>query len=106
MKPPNCKVCQKAHWTYEGHSVSEVKVPEYVSEMAKGALGYEKTIVVFPDPNPPESITTTASTGDDVPTTVSLHGDVPTCSCGKPREGRYKSCAACRKRAYRERSKE
>ncbi len=37
----------------------------------------------------------------DVPTPV------PTCEvCHKrPREGRYKSCAACRKKAYRERSR-
>ena len=39
MKPPTCKVCQKAHWTYEGHSASDIEVPQHVSEMAKGALG-------------------------------------------------------------------
>lgn len=33
--------------------------------------------------------------------------DVPTCEdCGEnPKEGRYKTCSACRKRAYRERSR-
>ncbi len=104
MKPPVCKVCQKAHWTYDGHFVSTETVPDYVKEMAKGALGYEKTIVVFPDKRPPEMVTTTAST-EVSPQELFVPTDVPTCECGKPKDGRHAKCAACRKRAYRERSR-
>ena len=35
-----------------------------------------------------------------VPTNLS-----PQCECGKQRDGRHAKCAACRKRAYRERSR-
>ena len=103
MKPPVCKVCQKAHWTYDGHFVSEVEVPQYVKDMAKGALGYEKTIVVFPDPNPPETVTTVTKSSEVVfaePVTQK------TCNaCNKPLHNRGQVCNACRQRAYRERSK-
>lgn len=40
-----------------------------------------------------------------VPTRSVPTADVLTCECGKPREGRYAKCSACRKRAYRERSR-
>ncbi len=32
----NCKLCGSRHWAYQDHSV--VEVPEYVKEMARGAL--------------------------------------------------------------------
>ena len=41
MKVPECKLCGRAHWASEEHSVSDVTVPEYVREMARGALGGE-----------------------------------------------------------------
>ncbi len=37
MKPPICKLCKKAHWTYEEHDTGDV--PEYVKEMVAGAMG-------------------------------------------------------------------
>lgn len=102
MKVPTCKLCGKAHWASEEHG-GEPSVPEYVRDMAAGAMGVTRT-----DSPPPTSTGPSPSAvivTQDVPTTVSLQGDVPTCECGKPCEGRYKKCAACRKRAYRERSK-
>jgi hypothetical protein len=39
MKPPVCKLCKKAHWTYEEHAAIEPSVPGYVKEMAVGAMG-------------------------------------------------------------------
>ena len=105
MKPPICKLCQSPHWTYEEHKVTETEVPGYVKEMAKGAMGYEKRIATFPDPNPPEAITTVASTTRDEmvyaePVTQKM------CNvCNKPLHNRGKVCNACRQRAYRERSR-
>ena len=90
-------------------SIQVRKGSEEARKLGAGVLGYEKRIVVFPDPTPPESVTTTTDepmvyVPANVPTeTVVPTPDVPTCGCGKPREGRYKSCSACRKRAYRER---
>jgi hypothetical protein len=107
MKKPICKLCGKPHWTYEDHASSETEVPGYVKEMALGAMGHEKRIVTFPDENPPETTTTATQ---NVPTSDCPHvmspppGELsPQCACGKPRDGRHSSCAACRKRAYRER---
>lgn len=39
MKVPMCKLCGKAHWSYEDHAGMEPSVPEYVREMAAGAMG-------------------------------------------------------------------
>ncbi len=36
MKVPQCKLCGKAHWTYEEHDTGEV--PEYVKEMVAGVV--------------------------------------------------------------------
>ena len=36
-----------------------------------------------------------------VPTESVPTAGVPTCGCGRPCEGRYKQCSACRKRVYR-----
>ena len=102
MNPPTCKLCESRHWLDEGHKPTVAL--EAVRKVGADVLGHEKRIVVFPDPNPPESVTTTT---DEpmvyVPTTVPTVS-LQECECGKPREGRYKKCAACRKKAYRERS--
>jgi len=111
MNPPTCKLCESRHWLDEGHKPTAAL--EAVRKVGASVLGHEKRIVVFPDPNPPESVTTTTDepmvyVPANVPTeTVVPTPDVPTCEvCGKrPREGRYKVCSACRKKAYRERSK-
>ena len=105
MKPPMCKLCGKAHWTYEDHYTGASAInPDYIQEMAAGAMGYESA-----PPVPVETIPVRvrATIVDYVPTPPpDVPTDVPTpCGCGKPREGRYKKCAACRKAAYRERSK-
>jgi hypothetical protein len=101
VKPPICKLCRKAHWTYETHDTGEV--PAYVEEMASGAMGQEKRITTFPDPNPAESVTVTAESRETVyvePVTQK------TCNaCNKPLHNRGKVCNACRQRAYRERSR-
>ncbi len=92
MKVPICKLCGKAHWLYEDHyTATSAGVPEYVTEMVQVITGTTPPkATMSPQTAPTESVPTT---------------DVPTCECGKPREGRYKTCSACRKRAYRERSK-
>ena len=113
MKPPICKVCQKAHWTYDGHFVSEVQVPEYVKEMAAGALGGDRA------PQPAGRydvgqhmgrITVTKVSPQNVPSgdivpIDNMTGKPDLCECGKANETGRSLCAACRKRAYRERSK-
>ncbi len=106
MKPPICKLCGKAHWTYEEHDTFAL---EEVRKLGADVLGHEKRTVTFPDENPPETTTTVTQ---NVPTSDCPHvmspppGELsPQCACGKPRDGRHKSCAACRKRAYRERSR-
>jgi hypothetical protein len=100
MKPPICKLCQKAHWTYEPHQLRDVATPDYIKDMAQGAVGQEKRIVVFPDPNLPESVTTVTE-GEPV-----YVESGKTCNaCNKPYNNRGDVCNACRQRAYRERSK-
>ena len=103
---PKCKLCGSPHWTYEEHVL---KGTEALQKVGAGVL---KRYVTFPDPNPPETVTTatkwpTVYVPTDVPTETVVPATVPTCEvCGKrPREGRYKSCSACRKKAYRERSR-
>ena len=115
MKTPICKLCGKAHWASEEHG-GEPSVPEYVKAMAAGALGYEKAIVTFPDPNPPETVTTVTS--DVTPVTKSrdekvLYSEPSSVEDraveredfvhrGRPKKHKD---AAARQRAYRERSK-
>ena len=109
MKVPMCKLCGKAHWTYESHVTTSVS--EEVRELGASVLrkspvattqSYEPPVVAETIP-----VRVKAKIVDYVPTPPpDVPTDVPTtCECGKPREGRYKSCSACRKRAYRERSK-
>ena len=107
---PKCKLCGIAHWTYEEHTITSSS--EEARKLGASVLGHEKRIVVFPDPNPPESVTTTTDepmvyVPTTVPTETVVPTTVPTCdNCHKrPREGRYKVCSACRKKAYRERSR-
>ncbi len=88
----------------------EAEVPGYVKAMAQGAMG--KVMPADAGRGIPRSDVQLGGMGrnfrmspSDVPTTPDVPTDVPTCECGKPREGRYKLCSACRKRAYRERSR-
>lgn len=118
MKPPTCKVCQKAHWTYDGHSVSDTEVPEYVKEMARGALGDEslppmpvETIpvrvrakVVDHVPTPPPDVPTSLQP-DDVREWKPTVTEKPCNTCNKPVTGYGKVCNACRQRAYRGRNR-
>ena len=91
VKVPICKLCGKAHWTYEEHAVMEPSVPEYVKEMAKGAMGVHQ--------GPPPELG-----GLPIKRTETITGrtDEP----NKRTRGRPKKWAseAERKRAYRERS--
>ena len=89
-----CKLCGKAHWTYEEHDTGL----EEVRKLGADVLGYEKRIPVFPDPNPPESVTTVTKSDEVI--------YVKTCNaCNKPFNNRGKVCNACRQRTYRERSR-
>jgi hypothetical protein len=100
MKPPICKVCGSPHWLDEGHKPTSAL--EETRKLGADVLGYEKRFPVFHDQNPPETEGPLVYVPANVPTeTVVPTPDVPTCECGKPREGRYKKCSACRKRAYR-----
>ena len=97
MKPPMCKLCGERHWLDEEHKITGAL--EETRKLGASVLGYEKRIVTFPDPNPPESVTTVAGTTDE-----GIY--VKTCNaCNKPFNNRGEVCNACRQRAYRERSK-
>ena len=102
---PNCKLCGTRHWTYEDHytATSAGRVPEYVREMVVGAMGYEKRIPVFPDLNPPESVTT-ATEGPLVYVPANKRTE-PLTGRNKRTRGRPRKWAseAERKRAYRRR---
>ena len=92
---PTCKLCETRHWTYEAHGSG----PEKVRELGESMLGYEKRIPVFPDPNPPETVTTVGSTSQSDEMIY-----VKTCNaCNKPFSNRGDVCNACRQRAYRNR---
>ena len=86
MKPPICKLCGKAHWTYEEHAGSETEVPGYVKEMAAGAMG--RTDI-------PEKRTEK---------TISVQAEAPLNVRKRGRPKKWESEAE-RLRAYRERSK-
>lgn len=95
---PTCKLCEVRHWTYEEHTITSALGK--TQKLGADVLGYEKRIPVFPDPNPPESVTTVASTRDEM-----VYIDMKTCNtCNKPLHNRGKVCNACRQKAYRERS--
>lgn len=101
MKPPMCKLCGKAHWLDAEHD-GEASVPDYVREMAKGALGGDAA--PFVDHLSPQIVPT-----EDVPTPMSPAQPAvielcKTCERRQPPLGRTE-CDACRKQAYRERSK-
>ncbi|KKK47173.1 hypothetical protein LCGC14_3157860 [marine sediment metagenome] len=76
---------------------------EEVRKLGASVLGYEKRIVVFPDPNPPETVTTTEGPTVYIPNkrTEPLNGRNKR-TRGRPRKW---ASEAERKRAYRERSK-
>ncbi len=124
---PKCKLCGSAHWTYEEHKITSAS--EGARKVGAGVLGHEKRIPVFPDPNPPESVTTvtkssvlrmggressavekgmgTASVAvalvPKTDTSAAEPSRSPCNACNKPLHNRGKVCNACRQRAYRER---
>ena len=73
------------------------------------------TSVTKPNENVTELVDSVVPTTTNVPTmsppdaycphVMPAEELTPQCECGKPRDGRHAKCAACRKRAYRERSK-
>ena len=102
MKPPTCKLCETRHWLDEEHDLS---VLGKVRELGADVLGYEKRIVTFPDPNPPESVTVVAGTTDEMVYVPSNKRTEPLNGRNKRTRGRPRKWAseAERKRAYRER---
>ena len=98
MKPPICKLCKSPHWTYEEHHTTNSAInPDYIREMAAGAMGLEGVIAIVS----PETATTIAENvtrGHEVLAKMCN-------TCNKPLHNRGKVCNACRQRAYRERSK-
>ncbi len=102
MKPPTCKLCQSPHWLDEGHNTAAL---EEVRKLGASVLGYEKRIPTFPDPNPPESVTTTTE-GPLVYVPANKRTE-PLTGRNKRTRGRPRKWAseAERKRAYRERSR-
>jgi hypothetical protein len=64
-----------------------------LQEAQAGTLGVTQDV---PTPGVP--------TGDNVPID-NMSGKPDVCECGKPNETGRSTCAACRKRAYRERSR-
>jgi len=72
---------------YDGLTASRVVRFEFVGDIPRLSLQS------VPTPNVPTGI---------VPTTVTIEGKPPCEGCGMmPREGRYRLCSACRKKAYR-----
>jgi hypothetical protein len=110
MNPPICKLCGTRHWLDEEHKPGPAL--DKVRKVGADVLGYEKRIVVFPDPSPPESVTTIT---DGPLTYVPLNQAISRPEKNKRTEpvrnkrtrGRPRKWAseAERKRAYRERSK-
>ncbi len=98
MKVPTCKLCGKAHWSSEEHS-GEPSAPEYVREMAAGAMGSGPRAAGRYDVIQRGRINVTVTKkSDETPVakpTVTKPG-------GRPKKH---DSAAARQRAYRERSK-
>lgn len=89
MKPPICKLCKSPHWTYEDHHTGTSAItPDYVKEMAKGAMGVHQ--------GPPTQLG-----GLPINRTEPLTGRNKR-TRGRPRKW---ASEAERKKAYRERSK-
>ncbi len=97
---PKCKLCGSAHWTYEEHTITSAS--EGVRKLGASVLNTD-ALPAIPAEEIPVRVRATIVDYVPAPPTVSPQ-DVPTCVCGKPRDGRHSSCAACRKRAYRERT--
>lgn len=99
MKTPQCKLCGKAHWSYEDHD-GEPSVPEYVREMAAGAMGSRH--------DPPGKGDVVQHMGRINVTVTKRRDETPvtkptvTKLGGRPKKH---DSAAARQRAYRERSK-
>ncbi len=88
---PICKLCESRHWTWDEHALKGTEELQKV-----GAAVLRKSPVV-PTMSPQEPLSP-----PDVPT----YRPVPeNCACGRKREPRRTVCSACRKKAYRERSK-
>ena len=128
MKPPNCKLCQSPHWTYEEHKSTETEVPGYVKEMVAaigGMNGVQRGELRESSREGSGEAGTESQKG--TAKAASIRGSSPaieggiggrtpedsasvvgvkTCNaCNKPLHNRGKVCNACRQRAYRERSK-
>ncbi len=99
MNPPTCKLCESRHWLDEGHKPTAAL--EAVQKVGADVLGHEKRFLVFPDPNPPESVTTTT----DEP--MVINRTEPISGRNKRTRGRPRKWAseAERKKAYRGRSR-
>ena len=82
-----CKRCG-----YNGAGICPVCWPG-----AQGVAAHEPLVGMADDDNPQYVPT------NDCPHVMSPPpGELsPQCACGKPRDGRHRSCAACRKKAYR-----
>ena len=62
-KAPVCKLCQKAHWSYEPHGKT-AEVPGYIKEMA--AINRPENAINAPpaiNEEPPENVTGVTKTG-------------------------------------------
>ena len=108
MKVPQCKLCGKAHWSYEEHAGMETGTPGYVREMAAGALGLSEGAKARD-----AEVPNIRAMGDDVQhmgrinVTVTKKGDEtpvtkPSVTKLGGRPKKHKDAAA-RQRAYRER---
>ena len=104
MKVPTCKLCQKAHWSYEGHYTGMSAInPDYIREMAAGALGRESSASEVGKAAAPVAVARVPKT--ETSAAEPSRSDKTCNACNKPLHNRGKVCNACRQRAYRERSK-
>ena len=94
---PKCKLCGSLHWTYEEHAITSGS--EEARKVGASVLGYEKRIAVFPDPNPPETTTTTTDGPMVIKRTEPITGRNKR-TRGRPRKW---ASEAERKKAYRSR---
>ena len=100
MKPPMCKLCGKAHWAFEDHYTGNSAItPDYIRDMAAGALGVTETVT-----KPPNNVTRDETTSSTVHVTPEeMAEDIKegrSTYTGRPRKHKD---AAARQRAYRER---
>lgn len=57
MNVPTCKLCGKAHWSYEDHyTLNSAINPDYIREMAQGALGGGVKVTTTQSYEPPVEV--------------------------------------------------